>query len=96
MAILLPLLATSSASPDWGIYTPFLQLGAAGLIIALILTGRLHTDREFQQMKQDRDDARAETAKVRQFTDERIAPALIRILDALAELEHPVPRRRAQ
>jgi hypothetical protein len=47
-------------------------------------------------MKQDRDDARAETAKVRQFTDERIAPALIRILDALAELEHPVPRRRAQ
>ncbi len=60
--------------------------GILGIIVVLLLTGKLAPGRELERMEDRAEKAEAEVVRLRERTEERIIPALIDVTRIMAQV----------
>lgn len=75
-----------SATPDLGPYAQLANYGIIGLIALGFFQGKLVSAKHYNEMRADRDAARAELILLRTKMDEQVIPVLTRVVDLLARL----------
>lgn len=62
------------------------NLGLAGLILGLFLLGKLHSDKDYQQVLARAERAEAKLDELNDFIRREFSPTIARVLDALSRL----------
>lgn len=74
----------------------FIQWGVLGLVLLLIIMGKLVPGWAHDQLRKDYDDMRAENAAMRKSIEERVIPALEKSTVALASAASALPSRKGE
>lgn len=74
----------AASDTDLGPYAQFANYGILGLLALGFFRGAIVSNKHYEEMRQDRDQARGELVSLRTKMDDQIIPLLTRVFDVIA------------